>query len=407
MAFKPIVINYTSRNNKTLMTDIKGQVYVDGVAKAVAASALTFSELDAVNAPGVYFLVVTAVLLASFGASNGATLEVFINSASQPASAQFKQTVTSISTEDLDAHLTLQDATLSAIQTTGADTNTKVGAIKVDLETGPNSLASLALAIAAVQSAVGSIQNTTNFSASIPEPITRPGSGSNVYRLPLRLMNDKGLMADADSNIITVSASNAAGIDRGSILTGYSGGTANAIRDSLGVYHIDMSIPASQAIEGLNFTFIYSVAGVVFNQGRAGAVVTDVQADGFALQATLLATQTTVNDADALLNNVTFGLSAANTLQSAIQSLLLNGTYGLSALQSILSNGTYGLSALQVILNNSTYGLAAANTLQNSILAGTTSNSSNLALIEGTGFATATDSLNALSSRIYSGGRAV
>ena len=407
MAFKPIVINYTSKNNKTGLTDVKGQIYIDGVAKAVAASSVVFTELDATNAPGVYFLVISAAMLASYSAANGSNAEIFINSASQNAPVQFKQLVTSIYTDDLDSHLTSQDGVLTSIQTTGTDTNTKVGAIKVDLESGPYNLSNLAASIAAVQSAVSSIQNTTNFSASIPEPITRPASGSNTFRLPIRIFNERGQMADADSNLINVAVSNQSGVDRGSILTGYSAGLAPAVRDSQGVYHIDMAIPSSQVLEGLNFTFTYAVSAVAFNQGRAGAVVSDVQADGFALQTTLLNVQTTVNDADALLNNVTYGLSAANTLHLAIQSLLQNGTYGLSALQSILSNGTYGLSALQTILNNGTYGLQAANTLQNTISTNVNSANANLGLIEGTGFATATDSLAQISSRVYSGGRAV
>ena len=407
MAFKPIVINYTSRNNQSGLADVKGQIYVDGIPKAIGASALSFTELDATNAAGVYILVISAALLSSYGVSNGQNVEVYINSASKSAPAQFKQIVSSISTDDLDSHLTSQDGVLTSIQTTGTDTNTKVGAIKVDLESGPYNLSNLAASIAAVQSAVSAIQNTTNFSASIPEPITRPASGSNTFRLPIRIFNERGQMADADSNLINVAVSNQAGVDRGSILTGYSAGLAPAVRDSQGVYHIDMAIPSSQALEGLNFTFTYAVASVAFNQGRAGAVVSDVQADGFALQTTLLNVQTTVNDADALLNNATYGLSAANTLHLAIQSLLQNGTYGLSALQSILSNGTYGLSALQTILSNGVYGLQAANTLQNTISTNVNSANANLSLIEGSGFATANDSLNAISARVYSGGRAI
>jgi hypothetical protein len=407
MALKQVRILYSAKSFATGLADVKGQVFVDQVAKAVGASAISFTELDSTNAPGVYYAVISAATLAGYSAVAGSALSVYVNSASKSAPSEYKEILTQISTDDLDAHLTTQDGTLSSIQTTASDTNTKVTAIKTDLETGTYSLANLNSAIAAVQSAVAAIQNTTNFSASIPEPIVRPGSGTNSYRIPIRIFNDKGQMADADSNLVTVSVTDQAGVDRGSIMTGYVSGSAPAVRDSAGVYHIDIAIPSSAVLEGLNFTFTYSVNSIAFNQGRVGSIVTDVQADGFALQTTLLSTQTTVNSSNALLSDGTVGLAAANTLQSAIQSLLNNGTYGLAALQSLLANGTYGLSALQAILNNATYGLAAANTLQNSILTSTQASNTTLALVEGSGFSSLTDSLAAISARVYAGGKAV
>ena len=407
MALKPVRILYSSKSFTTGLSDVKGQVFVDQVAKAVNGSAISFTELDSVNAPGIYYAVISQATLAGYGGVAGSALSVYINSASKTAPTEYKEILTLVSTDDLDAHLTTQDATLASMTATGSDTNTKVTAIKADLETGPSSLSSITTAIAAVQSAVSAIQNSTNFSASIPEPIVRPGSGSNTYRIPLRIFNEKGQMADADSNLITVSVSDQAGVDRGSILTGYASGSAPAVRDAAGVYHIDMAISSSAVLEGLNFTFTYAVNAVSFNQGRAGSIVSDVQADGFALQTTLLATQATVVNSDNILSNGTYGLAAANTLQTAIQSVLANGTFGLSALQSLLANGSYGLSALQAILNNATYGLAAANTLQNSILTATQSNGAALVAVEGSGFASLTDSLAAISSRVYSGGKAI
>jgi len=400
MALKSIRILYSARNFQTGLTDVKAQIYVDQIAKAIGASSITLAELDPTNAPGIYYAVITAAMLVTYGSIAGSSFSAYVNSASKSAPTEYKEIVTGISNDDLDAHLTTQDGVLSTL-------STNVSAVKSDLETGPNSLATITAAIAAVQSAVSAVQNNTNFSASIPEPIVRPGSGSNTYRIPIRIFDSAGHMADADSNSVVVSVSDQAGVDRGALLTGYSGGSAPAIRGSKGVYYIDMAISSAAVLEGINFTFTYAVASVAYNQGRAGQIVTDVQADGFALQTTLLAVQTTVNDADAVVNNATYGLPAANVLQTAIQTLLNNGTYGLSALQSLLANGTYGLSALQAILANGTYGLQAANTLQNTISTNVNSANSALGLIEGTGFATATDSLAQISSRVYSGGRAV
>ena len=282
MALKSIRILYSARNFQTGLADVKAQIYVDQIAKAVGASSVTLTELDATNAPGIYYTVVTAALLGTYGATAGSTFSAYVNSASKSAPTEYKEIVTGISTDDLDVHLTTQDGVLSTL-------STNVSAVKVDLETGPNSLATITAAIAAVQSAVLSVQNNTNFSASIPEPIVRPGSGSNTYRIPIRIFDSAGHMADADSISVVVSVADQAGVDRGAILTGYSGGTAPAVRDSKGVYHIDMAIGSSAVLEGLVFTFTYAVASVAYNQGRAGQIVTDVQADGFALQTTLLA----------------------------------------------------------------------------------------------------------------------
>lgn len=399
MALKPIRILYSAKNFTTGLVDVKAQIYVDQVAKAVGASSITLTELDATNAPGIYYALVSAANLTTYGATAGSAFEAYVNSASKAAPSQYKEIVTGISTDDLDAHLTAQDTSLASI-------STNVSAVKSDLETGPNSLATISAAIAAVQSAVAAVQNNTNFSASIPEPIVRPASGSNTYRIPIRIFNSAGQMADADSNLVNVAVADQAGVDRGAILTGYSAGVAPAVRSSKGVYYIDMSIGSAAVLEGLTFTFTYAVASVAYNQGRTGQIVTDVQADGFALQTTLLAVQSTLNTDDGILQNATYGLSAANTLQAAIQALLNNGTYGLSALQALLANGTYGLSALQAILGNATYGLAAANTLQQSIQTNVGTANAALIAIEGSGF-TAADSLNAISSRVYSGGRAV
>ena len=60
-----------------------------------------------------------------------------------------------------------------------------------------------------------------------------------------------------------------------------------------------------------------------------------------------IADKITLDAIQSLLTNGTYGLSALNTDLDSIISSLGNGTYGLSAIRSLLANSTYGLSALK------------------------------------------------------------
>lgn len=388
---------YQAKNSATGLVDVKAQVYVNGVSKAVGVSAIVATEMDSSNSPGVYEVVITSAQLTTWGVAQGvySAIEVKVDSASKPAETIFRQELTVANTDDIDLKIGAPvGASVSAdIAAVKSDTS----AIKVDLETGASSLATI---LAAVQA----IQNNAGFAVPVPATLVKPASGSNTYRIPVTLYNSKNALVDADTNSIVVSLVNQSGADRSTYLTGNASGTAPMVRDSLGQYHIDVAIPSTAAQEELLFNFAYAVGGVATARRTVSEIITDVNADGFALQSTLVATQTTVNAINALVTdpvnglaniesqiaNGTYGLSALQALSAAIQSLLTNGTYGLAAINTAvgavsttLANATYGLSALQVQGASS----------------------------QGTGFVSSTDSLHAislyLSANVYSGGRAV
>jgi len=365
---KPIYFLYQSKNNTTGLADVKAQIYFNGTAKAVGASAIALTELDATNAPGIYQLVLTAANLTSWGVAAGQenAIEVVINSASKSAEAFAKVEATVANLDDIDTHLTSQDTAIASVKSDTA-------AIKTDLETGASSLATILTAVQA-------IQNNAGFSVPVPATLLKPASGSNSYRIPFTVYNEKNALLDPDSNTITVTLVNQAGADRSTYLTGASGGSAPAVRDSAGQYHIDVAIPSTASQEELLFSFAYSIGGAATARKATTEIITDVQADGFALQTTLLDVQTKVTDIQTQVDSATYGLAAANTLQGLIKTQT-----------DKIGDATIGLSAIKTAVNG--------------VLTEVQSN------VEGTGFITATDSLHAISAfllaNVYSGCRAV
>lgn len=402
MAFnnQPVRILYQAKNATTGLTDVKGDFYLNGVAKAVGGSALAFSELDSTNSPGLYELVIPAATLVTWGVSNAINstwvIEGYIDSASKPAPAPFRQEYSWNNIDDVNHQIGSPvgasiSADIAAVQTklgtpAGASVSADVAAvkadtaaIKVDLESGSASLATILSNIQAL--ANGSISNGVGY--VLPNMLI-PSAGSTSYRIPVTIMNNDGALIDPTSNLVTVGLLNAGGADRGSYLVGSSGSPATvaATRDSLGQYHVMVSIPNTAVEEDLIFSFAYTIGSNAMVRYGQTQLLTDIGAAGLAQQSTLLATQTTVNAIDAVVTDATFG-------NAAIQALLANGTYGLSAIQAMLANGTYGLSALQS-------DIAAVTTELNAM--------------EGVGFVSGSDSLHAISSyllgNVYFGGRA-
>ena len=96
-----------------------------------------------------------------------------------------------------------------------------------------------------------------------------------------------------------------------------------------------------------------------------------------AIKTIQIADKTTLDAINTLLTNGTYGLSALNKDLDSLISSLGNGTYGLSALNKDLDsvlgslrNGTYGLSAIKSLLADSTYGLSALKTAISGVSSG-------------------------------------
>ena len=419
-AIKSIRGLYQSRGLLTGLSSIKLQLYVEGVAKGVGANAISLTELDATNAPGVYEYYIPSATLVTAGVVAGSVVELVMNSTNALYAAQsiVKERAVAYQADDI-ASLIGATVTgtitgdIAAVQTklgtpAGASVSadllaikTDTAAVKADLETGSASLATILSNIQSLQNA--SIGNGVGF--VLPTMII-PSSGSNTYKIPITIQNDNGALIDPVSNTITVGVQNAAGADRGSFLTGSSGtpATVVATRASTGQYYVTVALPSTEIEEELIFSFAYTIGSNPMVRFGVSQTIADTATAGYALQATLLATQTTVNTINTAIANSTYGLSA-------LQALLTNGTSGLSAIAGLLNNGTNGLVAINSnvssvgtavatannTLNNATYGLSALQTLS--------------AAIQGSGFTAGSDDLHSiglfLRNNLYIGGKAV
>lgn len=385
-------IVYQSKNNTTGLTDVKGQIYFNQVAQAVGLSARLFTELDAVNAPGLYYLDIAAANLVTWGLVAGGTftLEARVDSVTLPAAAIYKQDITYNNVDDLMAALGAPvgaslSADIAAIYARiGAPTGTSVSAdiagirsdtsaIKTDLETGPYSLQNILASITALSNS--SISNGVGFVLPI---MLVPQTGINTYKIPITINDNKGALLDPASNSVTVGIKNVAGVDRGSYLVGETGVplTVQATRDSVGQYHVIVEIPSTAPQEEILISFSYTLGtNPMVRYGQTQTLNFDNGA-GTALQSTLLAVQTKVNGTNSIVSDAGFG-------NAAIANLLNSGTFGLAALHAILTHATHGLPQIK---------------------ADTTD-------LKGTGFASARDSNKAISdfvrTNIYVGGRAV
>lgn len=339
---------YQAKNSQTGLTDVKAQVYLNGVAKAVAGAAIAavanangskVTELDPTNAPGIYEVLLTAADLTAWGVTQTAAayLEVEIDSASKSAPAPFRQQVTLADLDDIDVKLgTPAGASISAdIAAVKSDTS----AIKVDLETGPANLANILAAIQAVQ-------NNAGFAIPVPSQMTIPASGSNLYRIPITIYDTNNDLVDPDSNSIVVGLVNQAGTDRGGFLVGSSGGpplTVLATRDSLGQYHVDVSIPSTEVEEELLFSFNYAIGGKATARRATTVTLTEASTAGLALQSTLLLVKADIEDAST-------GLIPIKAAVDAIQADITTNVEGAG-----FSNTTDSLAAMSLFMRTYLY----------------------------------------------------
>lgn len=331
---KSLRIQYQAKKNQTGLTDVKAQIYLNGVAKAVGGSAVALTEIDATNAPGMYLLTLSGATLTGYGVATGQenTIHGEIDSASLSAPAPFRVDVNKADLDDLDIKLgTPAGASVSADI---AAVKTDTAAIKTDLETGASSLASILTAIQA-------IQNNAGFSVPVPAQLIVPSSGSNLYRIPVTLYNSTNALVDADTQTVTVHLANQAGTSRDSYL-----GSTTMVRDSLGQYHVDVTIAAAAPIEELLFTFTYSIGGAATARKSVTETAAEAASSGTALQSTLLDVQGDVDNVESIVASGTFGNAAIKTAVDAIQSDLTNNVEGTGFV-----NSTDSLHAISVFLS--------------------------------------------------------
>lgn len=384
MALKNLRFLYTARNEATGLLDVTARIRRNGTE---VATGVALTEISAANYPGVYELNITPVMQGTYGGSG--FYQVYINSASKDAPATQARWSLENDEDDLEAHLDTIEGKVDIIDGNVDTVLTQTTDIQAKVNNGTYGLAALQTLVAAVQSAVGNVQNNTRFSASVPSDLIRPPSGTTTYRIPISLFDTNGNMEDPDSNQIAVTIANSAGVSRKSYLAGYVNEPTPiyATRVGQGDYYIDVVLPNTATVEQLIFRFSYGENAIAFVQRRSGNVVADVQSSGFALETTA---QAILTDTDEIVNDINSGVYGLAAIKSAIDAAQAD----IDLIQAELASGTYGLAAIKTALDTK-----ASQTSVNAI-------QTDVDDIQGAGFATGTDSLKAISERVYTGGYA-
>jgi len=380
MALKTQRIIYTAKNFEAGLTDITASIRRNGIS---VATGVALAEV----AGGRYELVLSPATITGYGGAG--YYDFFINSATKSAPAVAARWILENDEDDLRAGQLAVESKIDVL-----DVN--VDTILSEVQSGTYGLSALKALVDAVQSSVSNIQNATRFVAAVPSSLIKPSSGSTAYRIPIRVYNGSGALEDPDTNVIAVSITDEAGNDRTSFIVGFVAGPVNATRTGLGVYHVDLLIPAGADAEQLNFNFAYSENSVAVSAVRTTQVVSDSQASGFALETTA---QTILADTADMQPRVV-------NIETAVQS----ATFGLAALKDILDTINLDTDEIEGLLKNATFGLSALKTTldskasQASVTAVQTTLDSD---VKGAGFSNATDSLKGISDRVFSGGQAV
>lgn len=262
-----------------------------------------------------------------------------------------------------------------------------------------------------ISSAVQAMDKNSEAKIAIIDQMLIPGSGSNTYKFFFRFYDSNGNMEDPDDQdagaeqaMVAVSVANSAGTDRSANLSGLSASTQGGLkwltRVSEGVFSAIYTVASTHAVEDLIFSFdlleqtaVKSFAAI----SRTASSASDYGSRFDAIDSALTTIDGNVDDIEGHVTNVTYGLSALQTLIAAIQTDLDNGTDGLGAIKAAVDSNN-GL------LTNATYGLSALKTILDTINTNTNGVSADLTSIKGTGFTSATDSLRAIAEQTRPGG---
>lgn len=401
MAFKTTRVLYTAKNFETGLTDITANIEFNG---ASVATGVALAEIDAVNFPGRYELVITPVQIGLYGGAG--TYSFAINSATKNAPATAKLEVKEFDSDDLHlenvaieakidtaiADIGLVQSDLTSVKSTVENTNTNV----ID---GTFGLSALKTLIDSVQSGVTSIQNTTRTVVTLLPQMPKPSVGTDTFRVDVLIYNTSGGLEDPDADNITLTLLNAAGLDRANLIKGnVSGAFVIPVGQKVGVgkYYFEIEISATTTEESLNLFVDYAEATIPLQAARATVIVAEVQSSGLALETTAqdILTDTAdmqprVLDVQAAVNHATYGLSVLKSAIDAIDVIVADN-------QTQLGDAGYGLSALAAQLAAKASQVSVTN-IANDIINN----------VKGTGFVDTTDSLKAISDRMFTGGQAI
>jgi hypothetical protein len=325
---KPLRFDYQAPTLRTGLTDVKGEIIVAGVNKAVGANALTFTEIVGTTTKGLYSLLITSAQLIAWGIVAGAenTVECYTNSATWPgpvpikAVAQFATADDVISVLGSPAGLTLSADIQSVYSRLGAPASTSLAADIAALQ---------ALQAQASAQLTGLVNAADTGGAQVVQLngiIPPTGSGNFPLQVPIVITDDTG--ANVAPSSINVTMVNAGGADRGQYITGSSGSPASLspAPSSVGQYYVPISIPAGIAEEQWLLKTVFVYKGVT----RTLFTVINVTADvaGVA-QASALALVKA--DTASILTKLNDSMSGLGAIATAVGQTLAQATSAASA----------------------------------------------------------------------------
>jgi len=429
-------LSYFAKNGATGLTNITAQVLnpAGAVGAAIPWSgtnpALGFVE--GVN--GWYYTDINTTALA-IGAWH-----YLVDSASQKASAGTRIQVVDATTLDdtvFEGLMTNVGVAISELQnaTYGLSAlEQRIDSIEgATFDTGTDSLEAIRdYLVNTIKGSLDSIKNNISCAVSVPAEVVLPKTGSITRRIYVTTYGPDGAVNDPDTNAIALLAFDPAGVDV--TLNFFGSATPALTRDAVGQYHIDMTIKSTDSINNISLKTSYAEVGVAkvrWDNVELVDAATDLTSTLNAMSGATFSTTTDSLEAirnaldgylnnggtiDLLLDTLTSDVAAVKGVVDGIQLDLSNSTDGLGALKILidavntdLSNGTDGLGALKTlidadhdILTNATYGLSALQTIVADIQ--TNMGSVDLSTLKGTGYVEATDSLKAISDKVYYGG---
>lgn len=393
MALKNERILYVARNFQAGLIDVTAAIRRNGVS--VAAS-VALSDIG----NGEYELLLTPAAITGYGGAG--YYDFWIDSASKSAPAPAARKILVNDNDDLEIHMVTIETKIDTIDTEVGLIQSDVTSVKATVEDSNTILndvsignANLKSLLDTIQSVTTNISNVVRFNAAVLPQLVRQGSGSKTYRVPVYIYDNNGNMEDPDSNQIKLSVSNTAGLVRDSLITGFTAQPHYITRNAQGDYEFELTIPDTAALEPINFKFDYLEALVPLVQLATSEIVLDTQASGLALETTAQDILTDTADIQPKVVTMLGILQDALIGNANLKALLDTINGNTDGIETELSNITYGLPALRTQID-----LKASQSSVNAISASLTS-------IKGAGFVEVDDSLEAISDRVYSGGRAI
>lgn len=390
---------YLARNASTGLLDVTAVVRRNGVeVLGTDVTPLPLVEMDS----GRYELVLTAAQLNTAGGAG--EYDVLINSASKNAPGLGYRYITENDNDDLEAHITIVEGKIDAIQSDvtaiGVDVTSIKGTVEdtnTEVKSPTHGLSEIKNVVDALESAITQIQNNTRFTVTLPTQMVILSSGVKAYRVWSAFFDTTGNLEDPDGDTITVSIQDDQGASRNDYLKdSVAGSTVDMTKDSTGIYFIDVEIPDTAVEEQNIYFFDYVENTIALKQVKTTNLIQEVNASGLALEATSQSIKTVVDtmapqivDIQNKINDAGFGLSAIRNAITAVQSTVDSNN-------NVLTDATFGLSALKTILDTKAS--------QASVDAVDTKIDDD---VKGTGFVQAEDTLHQISGRVFFGGQTV